>query len=235
VSEVERPDLTPGVWAEFASARRTIEWTAVEPKRIESARYTGAGLIRLFARISAIEGVHAQSIEIAQQLAGWWEGFDGGSIEERLRIIEESRSILDTLVPLGELGARRQDLSRRARLSKPSRRDRRPRKPEEDAEMAAKAAPDSASQVDSVDGDDQAKKPSSGGDATETTEATAEAGAPIEGVESTQTETVEEAVAEEGAAEPDVYAWLNLPATWPKVSPRPPRRLDWDHIEGCRL
>ena len=164
MSESERPELPPGVWAELASARRTIEWTAVDPKRIEIARYTGAGLLRLFGRISVIDGVDEQYVETAKQLAGWWEGFDGGSLEERLRIIEESRSILDTLVPLGELGARRQDLSRKARLSKPSRRDRRPRKPIEDSVPEAKAAPDAQPQPVSVDGDDQAVTPTQDGD-----------------------------------------------------------------------
>jgi ATP-dependent DNA helicase RecG len=235
VTESESTELHPGVWAEMASARRTIEWTAVERKRIESARYTGAGLLRLFGRISVIEGVDPQSIEMAQKLAGWWEGFDGGSVDERVRIIEESRSILDALVPMGELGARRQDLSRRARLSKPSRRDRRPPKPAEDSATEVKAAPDSQSKPDSVGGDDSEPESLLDGDAAETIGAETDAVAPMDGAESTQAETVEPAVSEEEAAEPDIYAWLNLPATWPKVSPRPPRRLDWNHVEGTGM
>ena len=235
MSESERPELPPGVWAELASARRTIEWTAVDPKRIESARYTGAGLLRLFGRMSAIDGVDEQYVETAKQLAGWWEGFDAGSLEERLRIIEESRSILDTLVPLGELGARRQDLSRKARLSKPSRRDRRPRKPPEDSVTEATAAPAAKPQPVAVDGDDPAVTPTLDVDVAEAVVLETEAETATAAHEVATPKASEQADVEDAKAEPDLYAWLNLPSTWPRVNPRHPRRLDWNHIEGTGM
>jgi ATP-dependent DNA helicase RecG len=215
VSETDQPTLGVATWANFASIRRTIEWVGLDSSRIEKSMYTGATVLRLLEKIAATEGLDSEVQEKVAALTKILSAFDGADAAARTDIIAQARVILDSLIPLGELGARRHDLVPKSRLSKPSRRDRRPRREKEKPEAADDAAEAAVSSADPEAAGKDA-------DSVEVEEASEADG-------STQVENVENVEPEV----PDLYAWLNLPKTSPsRAGRRAPRRLEWNHPEG---
>jgi len=225
VSDSEKSILGLAAWADLASVRRTIEWVSLDADRIEKSLFTGATVLRLLARIAGHEDVSDEGRSKIAALSALMEGFDASDVAARTATLTNVRAILDELVPLGELGARRHDLSRKARLSKPSRRDRRPRKEPDPVEAAdtpeatADAAPEAAEAAEAAEG------------APETPDASAD---PMsDGADAKGSVQDGEAAVPEEPAEPEPYAWLNLPKTSPtRPSGRAPRRLEWNHPEG---
>jgi ATP-dependent DNA helicase RecG len=220
VSETDQPTLGVATWANFASIRRTIEWVGLDSSRIEKSMYTGATVLRLLQKIAATEELGSEVQEKVAALTEMLSAFDGADTAARTDIIAQARVILDSVIPLGELGARRLDLVAKSRLSKPSRRDRRPRREKpEAANDTAEAEVSSADPEAATKEADSARTEDASGSASASASAPeAEGSAQVEGVE---------------PEAPDVYAWLNLPKTSPgRTGPRAPRRLEWNHPDG---
>ncbi|MEC8191557.1 MAG: hypothetical protein VX127_02410 [Myxococcota bacterium] len=242
MSEQTQPGLA--AWADLASIRRTLEWVGLDDARLASANYTGAGVLRLLARIGQHEGIESSVLETVEHLKTHWAGFDEGDLAHRRAVVDASRALLESIVTLGELGARRKDLSRKARLSKPSRRDR-PKRREQAETAAGDTAPKDGALPQAEKGSEgpAAEGPAAAGDGPAATEPltspvvedSADAGsegAPAAADVASADGDAAEADPTEDAVVPDPYAWLNLPARSPRATPRAPRRLDWGHPEG---
>ena len=79
------------------------------------------------------------------------EFFDESDLAQRQQIVSQARVLLDDVVSIAELGARRHDLQKRVKLSKPGGRERRSR---------GKTSPEvSAPDVDGSDPIEQAPDP----------------------------------------------------------------------------
>ena len=126
-------ELQPGLaaWADIASVRRTVEWVGRDDERLAQARYTGAGLVRLLGRIAGRDDLSEEVKVAVERLVELWSAFDESGVADRAQVVQDSRTILDEFVSIGELGARSHEFDRKARLSKPSRRDRNRRKEKE--------------------------------------------------------------------------------------------------------
>ena len=221
---VDTPKMGLVAWSDLAAVRRTIEWVALDVKRIESSQYTGTNVIRLLTKIGQHAGLSTELNASIDQLHIIMQQFDGASLETRTALIEQARTVLDDLVPMGELGARRHDMQRKAKLSKPEGRDRRRRSKTEDASQS-----EESTQTESLDGDNNA------------TEETGEDKLGSEDADVAATEDVnvelEVPASEDAETEPvaprSLVEEFGLPATSPpKRSPRPPRRFEWGHPEG---
>lgn len=220
-------------WADIAAVRRTVEWVGRDDSRLEQARYTGAGLVRLLGRIGGREELSEEVKAAVEQLLELWASFDESDVADRSRIVEASRTILEPFVSIGELGARSHDFNRKARLSKPSRRDRNRRK--EVASEPAKADADTG-EVQSVQLEEGADHSDSNAEA----ETSVEPSVAAADVETTEPEPASAPEAGQGATEPvesesEPFAWLKLPKTSPRMNARPPRRIDWAHAEASGL
>ena len=231
MAELVEPGLGVAAWADFASVRRTIEWVGLDESRLEKSMFTGATVGRLLRRIGeqyAPEGAVLTQLEAMMSLM---DEFDGADVSRRAQVVQEMRSLLDGLVSIGELGARRHDLEPKAKLSKPSRRDRRGRKGKdaEEAEAAETAVPQKGAESEVMDGDE----------ATDVeADAVAESLAEADGSDdsSDPASPVHEVEEPEPEVEADPYAWLGLPKTSPPPArPRTPRRLEWNHPEGTGM
>ena len=229
----EQIESSLAAWADLASVRRTIEWVGLDESRLASANYTGAGVTRLLTRIAGQADLTDELKSVVQNLTALWVSFDDSDTARRGEIVSSSRDLLEAVVSLGELGARRHDLERKSRLSKPSRRDRQKR---------TESPAEKSGEIDAVSENSGASEQpeaavESGGDAGSTSdtesvavvaeEAHAEQSTDAAGETPAKPEVVEEAV--------DPYAWLNLPARSPRSNERPPRRLDWGHAEGSGM
>jgi ATP-dependent DNA helicase RecG len=204
----------------------------LDEARLESTVYTGAGLVRLLGRMAARPELTSEVSEAIAQLLALWAGFDEADLAERTRIVDESRTILEGFVSIGEVGARPLDLTRRARLSKPSRRDRRPRaepKVEEKAEPSEETEAASDESTASAPEADESSAPETASPAGDSEPAQEASEAPS--VESTE-EPLAEPVEEEA---PRPFAWLNLPERSPIIKARPPRSIDWNDLSGAAM
>ena len=154
MTELGKPELGVAAWADLASVRRTVEWVGLDETRLEKSMFTGATVGRLLRRIVERHAPEGDVVTQLEQMTALMDEFDGADLARRSTIIDEMRSLLDVLVPVGELGARRHDLERKAKLSKPSRRDRRGRKGREeesgDREEAQASQADGKQKVDST-------------------------------------------------------------------------------------
>jgi ATP-dependent DNA helicase RecG len=225
MDDLNMPEIGLAAWADLASVRRTIEWVGLDDKRLESAQYTGANVIRLLKKIGQAESVSTSLGESIGQLLDVMSGFDGADLDGRTQILITARGILDGLVSLGELGARRHDLQKKAKLSKPEGRDRRKRRTPAEAEAIAQEAKQNAPQGEApAAGTDDGGPPKPAEVEEQSPSSSEEAAADdVVNAEAPDTEPVERTLAQE----------LGLPATSPGPLPmRPPRRLDWAHPEG---
>jgi len=221
----DTPEVGLAAWADLASVRRTIEWVGLDQKRLEAAQYTGANVIRLLTKIGQGEDVSLGLGTSIQRLLDIMAGFDDADLDGRNERLGKVRLILDELVPLGELGARRHDLEKKARLSKPDGRDRRKRRSDAGPQTDPKK---STSDQPATDASVEVTSPESVEVAGESPKPDVATGDEPAGDESLEAETV--------AADPvpqTLVEELGLPATSPSPQPgRPPRRLDWAHPDG---
>ena len=227
MSEQMQPSLA--AWADLASVRRTIEWVGLDEERLTSANYTGAGILRLLNRINQQEGLDPAVREVVDGLKAEWAGFDAANLAHRSAVVDASRTLLDSVVTLGELGARRKD-HRKVRLSKPSRRDR-PKRTEAAKAIVAEAITDQEAALQQEITAEVVEVSLTANGGSESAEK-----APISAVEA---EAVSKNLEDEGpdsaagnTATDEPFSWLNLPARSPRATPRAPRRLDWGHPEG---
>ena len=92
MSEQTQPGLA--AWADLASIRRTLEWVGLDDARLASANYTGAGVLRLLARIGQHEGIESSVLETVEHLKTHWAGFDEGDLAHRRAVVDASRALL---------------------------------------------------------------------------------------------------------------------------------------------
>ncbi len=221
MSNNEQSTLNVDAWSNLASVRRTLEWVSLDAERLQKSKYTGATVLRLLHKIGQGIDLDVGVVEAVAELAVLMADFDAAGVDARGQIIGKARAILDPIVKLGELGARRHDLVSKSRLSKPSRRDRRPRRERSEEPPAVQA--DEASTGAAPN--------------TPVSVAGAEPVSPEQKQENADEKTVD-AVSDDQVSvavekEEDPYAWLNLPKYSPRSSgERSPRRLEWNHPEG---
>ena len=124
MSYSEEPRVGVSAWADLASVRRTLEWVGLDAERIEHSRYTGANVVRLLDRISSADGLSPDVGQQVKDLSAAMAGFDAADVDGRTAVLSQARLILDSLISIGELGARNYELEKKGRYSAPNRRDR---------------------------------------------------------------------------------------------------------------
>ena len=148
MAETDTPQLGMAAWADLAAVRRTIEWVGRDIERLERSRYTGKTVLRLLQRIRKRSDLSETHVDQLDQLQSILKDFDETDVAGKAERVERARTVLESVVSLGELGARRQDLEPKATLSKPSRRDRRSRRGESDESEGAAGDTDATVRAD---------------------------------------------------------------------------------------
>ena len=116
MAELVEPGLGVAAWADFASVRRTIEWVGLDESRLEKSMFTGATVGRLLRRIGERHAPEGAVLAQLEAMTSLMDEFDGADVSRRAQVVQEMRSLLDGLVSVGELGARRHDLEPKAIL-----------------------------------------------------------------------------------------------------------------------
>ncbi|MGB0641104.1 MAG: hypothetical protein ACPGTU_17335, partial [Myxococcota bacterium] len=234
MSFTEEPRVEGSAWADLASVRRTLEWVGLDEERVEQTRYTGANVIRLLDRISGTEGLPDTAGEQVKVLSAAMAEFDNADVDARIVLLSKARLILDTLVPVGELGARNYSIEKKGRYSAPNRRDRKPRnRPEASVEAGAEAGAKPA-ETPSEDATAESNPPED--------TSSVEVVASVDGEQPVDAETTPseeesseqmEATPVEAPPEPTIAEILGLPQHSPAPpQERSPRRFALGHPNG---
>lgn len=114
--------LPPEVQSDVAAVWRTVEWHLVDPARIAKAMHVGATCVRLIERCLKHESIQGEVRDTLTNLNAILVGLDAAESEKRAGMLADVRQGLQSLISIGEIGARRQGLTRVGRLIKPSGR-----------------------------------------------------------------------------------------------------------------